>query len=114
MTITPSVITVAANGNAAIKIACPASETTCKGTVRLVTRVLRIGGRNLKLELGSKSFTTQGGKTATLTIRLGLAERALLRLAGRIRATAYVAVEDAAGNDATAQKAVTLKPARKK
>jgi uncharacterized repeat protein (TIGR01451 family) len=112
--ITPGVVTVAPNGNAAIKIACPASETTCKGSVRLVTKVLKIGGRNLRLELGSKTFTAQGGKTATVTIRLGLAERALLKLAGQIRATAYVTVADAAGNGATAQKALTLKPAKKK
>jgi uncharacterized repeat protein (TIGR01451 family) len=114
VTITPNQVTVAQNGNAAIKIACPADETTCKGSVRLVTKVLRIGGRNLKLELGSRNFTAKGGTTVTVTIRLGAAERALLKLAGKIRATAYVTVEDAAGNDATAQKAITLKPARKK
>jgi len=112
--ITPAQVTVAQNGNAALRIACPAGETTCKGSVRLVTKVLRIGGRNLKLELGSKKFTAQGGRTATVVIKLGPAERALLRLAGQIKATAYVTVSDAAGNDATAQKAITLKPAKRK
>jgi uncharacterized repeat protein (TIGR01451 family) len=108
--ISPKAVTIAANGNATFAIACPKDEKTCKGAIRLTSaKALRIGGLKLRLDLGSGRFSVAGGKTAQVTIRIGAAERTLLKALGQIQVKVDVAVSDAAGNDATASRNVVLK-----
>ena len=91
-------------------IACPAGETTCKGSVRLTSaKALKVGGLKLRLDMGSGKFTAAGGKTAQVKIKIGAAERTLLKALGQIQVKVDVAVRDAAGNDATASRNVVLK-----
>ncbi len=103
-------VTIAANGNATFAIGCPKDEKTCKGSVRITSaKALRIGGLKLRLDLGSARFTVAGGKTAQVKVKIGAAERTLLKALGQIQVKVDVAVSDAAGNDATASKNVVLK-----
>ena len=63
----------------------------------------------LRLDMGSAKFTVGGGKTAQVKVKLGAAERTLLKALGQIQVKVDVAVSDAAGNDATASRNVVLK-----
>ena len=59
--------------------------------------------------MGSAKFTAAGGKTAQVKVKIGAAERGLLKALGQITVKVDVAVSDAAGNDATASRNVVLK-----
>jgi uncharacterized repeat protein (TIGR01451 family) len=110
VTISNKAVTIAANGTATFVISCPAGETTCKGSVRLTSaKALKVGGLKLRLDMGSGKFTAAGGKKAQVKIKIGAAERTLLKALGQIQVKVDVAVRDAAGNDATASRNVVLK-----
>ena len=104
-----------AAGRAPLRVTCPATELGgCRGSVRLRTaRAVVLGGVRGVLELGEARYALRPGASATLRVRLA---RGFARLArrNRLAARADIATTDAAGNRASATRAVTLSlPARR-
>jgi hypothetical protein len=91
-------------GIARVRLACPASETTCRMAVTLTGRATPLRGRRL----GAGRLTVSGGSTATVAIPLS--PRALRALAARHRlpVTVTVRATDASGNAARVARAVRL------
>ncbi len=110
VTISNKAVTIAANGNATFVIACPAGRDDLQGQ-----RPPHLGqgpeGRRPQAppRHGLGKFTAAGGKKAQVKIKIGAAERTLLKALGQIQVKVDVAVRDAAGNDATASRNVVLK-----
>ncbi len=69
---------VKAAGNVALKIACPATTTTCAGKMAFK----RANGNHASL--GAKTFTIAGGTTVTVTLKLSKANRRLLKRLHRL------------------------------
>lgn len=92
----------------------PASEDT-SGVVTLKTagKVRTGSGRRRVVALGTKAFQLLDGQTAGVRIRLGRANRALLRRAGRLRVQANVTVRDARGNATVETYVFTLRAPRR-
>lgn len=91
-------------GNVTVKIACPATETTCTG--RLALRSLR-GARSAAL--GGKAFSLAGGQSAKVKIHLSKKNRQAVKRLRRMKAQATARATDAAGNQGTTRKVVTIK-----
>jgi hypothetical protein len=66
-------VRVRAAGNVPLRIACPATTTTCAGKMTL----RRTTGNHARL--GTKAFTIAGGKTLVVTVKLSAANRRLLK-----------------------------------
>lgn len=97
-------------GRLALKLPCPAGETQCAGTVRLQVKEKR-GRRTKTVTIASARFSAAGGQTATARPRLSAKGRKLLARAkrGRLKVTVKVTAADAAGNDATTTRTLTIK-----
>lgn len=109
-TIAPALSLRVAGASSAVvaRIGCPATERSCSGTIALTAKTsVRVGrGRRAKTKtrtvtVGSASFTVDGGKTASVTVKLNGAGRALLRRARSLPVAVVVRATDAAGNGAT-------------
>jgi hypothetical protein len=87
-------------GTVKAKVACPATETTCKITVQLMR------GKSVAAK---KTVNVAGGKTKTVTLQLTKATRKQLASHHSLTITAVVAASDAAGNRKTTKKALTLR-----
>lgn len=89
-----------------VRLLCPKEETRCAGPLRLTTRKPAIR------RLTAKRFAADGGKAAT--VRLRLTRTSLRRLVkAKGLATLRLTVTDAAGNRATAVQDVVVKRKRK-
>jgi uncharacterized delta-60 repeat protein len=65
-----------------VRITCPASERTCTGRLRLLTRreyVLRLPGRARRIAMGRADFRLRGGERRRVRVRIPAAGRRLLR-----------------------------------
>jgi fibro-slime domain-containing protein len=93
------------HGAVTVRLACSPREGgghgQCRGTV-VLRGTVRSGGRRRTIVLGSSSFATTAGRTATPRVRLTRAGRRLLARAGRrgIAVRVLVDAHDLAGNRA--------------
>ncbi len=113
-----SSFTISSAGVLSLKVTCPASESSCIGTVTLQTlTALSAGatGQQLKpgkasvVTLARGSFTVAGGQAKAVTLHLSATARALLARMRVLRVRATIAAHDAAGAAHTAQTTVTLR-----
>jgi PKD repeat protein len=115
-------VSVAPSGTVALKVSCPAGDSSCSGTVTLRTAsavAARAAGHRRKgkhkavLTLASGSFTVAGGQAGTVTLHLSAAGRALLAREHTLRVQATVVAHDPAGASHTAQVMFELRLAAK-
>jgi hypothetical protein len=109
-------LAVAASGSLAVKVSCPAGETSCVGTITLKTINAVSAGHGKKkavLTLASGSFTVAGGSSKAITLHLSAAARKLLASSHVLKARATILAHDATGATHTGVATVTLKPAKK-
>ncbi len=74
-------LVVSGSGAVTLKLACPAGEASCHGTVTLRTLgavKASAHGRKRVLTLAAGSFTVAGGRVEAVTLRLSAEARALL------------------------------------
>ncbi len=100
-------ISVASSGSVALKVSCPAGDSSCSGTVTLRTAGAvaaraashpRKGDKHKSvLTLASGSFTVAGGQAGTVTLHLSAAGRALLARVHTLRVQATVLAHDPSG-----------------
>jgi hypothetical protein len=79
-------------------VGCPATEATCKVTLKL---------KNGAKTVASKTVTVKGGKTKTVTLQLNKATRQQLKHRS-LKLSSVLSASDAAGNKRTTSKKVTL------
>jgi hypothetical protein len=79
-------------------VGCPATEATCKVTLKL---------KNGAKTVASKTVTVKGGKTKTVTLQLNKATRQQLKHRS-LKLSSVLSATDAAGNKKTTSKKVTL------
>ncbi len=89
-------------GKAAVKVSCPAGETSCDGKIRIL--------RNGKV-VGSIATKLVGGQTKTYQVQLNRKTRvALAKAAGKkLAVTLKISATDAAGNTGKVSKQLNLK-----
>jgi PKD repeat protein len=92
------------SGKVKLRVACPKDESTCAGQVTLRAKH---GARTSSV--GSKAFELQGGKSRSLTFRLGRADKKTVKKGGKLRTTALSVATDAAGNVGSSSATVTIK-----
>ena len=102
--ITPSRARVSRTGSATLRVACPASERSCRVDLKVLDGRRSVAPR--------KTLTIAGGKSARVVVRLSRAARRKLAGAGGLRVTAVLAARDQAGNRATTRTAIRLLPFR--
>jgi PKD repeat protein len=109
-------LSVTPAGGFAVKVTCPAGETSCSGTITLRTLSAVSAGKKKKavLTLASGSFTVAGGATKSLTLHLSSAAKKLLARSHVLRAKATIVAHDSTGASRTTAVTVTLKPAKAK
>jgi hypothetical protein len=117
-----STLTASASGALAIKVTCPAGETSCMGTVTLRTLTAvsagsaKAGAAKAKraiLTLASGSFSVAGGGTQTIKLHLSSAARKLLAHSHTLRVRATLVAHDLAGGKHTGVQVLTLRLAKK-
>jgi hypothetical protein len=89
-------------GAVSFTVGCPATEQSCKITVRL---------KNGKKTAASKTVNVKGGKSKTVTLTLDPATRKLLAKRHTLKVSTVVIAVDAAGNKSTTTKQATLRRA---
>jgi hypothetical protein len=89
-------------GAVSFTVGCPATEQSCKITVRL---------KNGKKTAASKTVNVKGGKSKTVTLTLDTATRKLLAKRHTLKVSTVVIAVDAAGNKRTTTKQATLRRA---
>jgi hypothetical protein len=89
-------------GAVSFTVGCPATEQSCKITVRL---------KNGKKTAASKTVNVKGGKSKTVTLTLDPATRKLLAKRHTLKVSTVVIAVDAAGNKRTTTKQATLRRA---
>jgi PKD repeat protein len=105
-------LAVSGSGGVTLKLACPAGEASCSGTVTLRTLgavKASTHGRKHVLTLASGSFTVVGGQVEAVTLHLSAAARTLLVRAHVLRVQATLEAHDPAGVTHTTQTVVTLR-----
>jgi hypothetical protein len=110
-----SSLAATASGAVAMKVACPAGVSTCKGTVTLRTASAvsaRAGKKKSVLTLGVGSFSVGGGQVKALTLHLSAQARSLLAHSHSLRVRVTVVASNAAGEEQTVLSTVTLKLAK--
>ena len=108
-------LAVSGSGGVTLKLACPAGEASCSGTVTLRTLgaiPATAHARKRVLTLAAGSFTVVGGKIAAVTLRLSARARALLARMHVLRVQAVIVAHDPAGATHTTQAIVTLRLGR--
>jgi hypothetical protein len=85
-------------GAVSFTVGCPATEATCKVTLKL---------KNGAKTVASKTVTVKGGKTKTVTLQLNKATRQQLKHRS-LKLSSVLSATDAAGNKKTTSKKVTL------
>ncbi len=81
-------IGVKPNSIASVKITCPLTTVTCSGTV-----VLR-GVTGKRAKLGTKTFKINGGKSATVSVKLSSTNRKLVKRLKTLKVTATLTGKD--------------------
>ncbi len=118
-TLAATALSVSSAGAVALKVSCPAGESSCVGTVTLRTlnAVAAAHGGKRKhraiLMLASGSFAVAGGQVQTVTLHLSAKARALLAKAHTLRVGATLVAHDSSGATHTTQTTVTLRMAVK-
>ena len=110
-------LTVSSGGSLVLKIACPAGQTTCTGTVTLRTLHAVIAAakqRAAVLTLAAGSFTVAGGQSKAVTLHLSAKARALLARSHVLSARATIVAHNPSGATHTGQSNVTLHAAKAK
>jgi hypothetical protein len=116
-------LTASSSGALAIKVTCPAGETSCMGTVTLRTLTAvsassaKAGAAKAKraiLTLASGSFAVAGGATQTIKLHLSSAARKLLAHSHTLRVRATVVAHDGAGGKHTGAQVLTLRLVKKR
>ena len=108
-------LVVGGSGGVRLKLACPAGEASCSGTVTLRTMgavKASTRGRKRVLTLAAGSFTVVGGRVKVVTLHLSAEARALLARAHVLRVRATLQAHDPAGATRTTQTIVTLRLGR--
>lgn len=103
---------LARSGVLNLRVACPATEKTCRGTVSVFSRPAsksKVKALRREVKIGKTNFVIPGGKEARLTLRLSKRVQGLLRRARTMRVTAFVVGRDAAGNIGTTRAPGTLR-----
>ncbi|HXB14567.1 MAG TPA: S53 family peptidase [Solirubrobacteraceae bacterium] len=100
---------VSRSGAVTVRIACPAGERSCEGTVRIRTLSAVIGKNGARvLTLASGRFKVAGGRVVAVTLHLTRAARALLARRGRLRVRVVILARDPAGASHSSQATATL------
>ncbi|HEY2140618.1 MAG TPA: choice-of-anchor D domain-containing protein [Solirubrobacteraceae bacterium] len=114
-------LTASSSGTLTVKVTCPASESSCTGTIMLRTIaavVVSVAGHRSKrpkaaiLTLAVGSFSVAGGRTATLKLHMSAKARALLARSHVLRARATIITRDTNGGTHTVQTIVTIRAAK--
>jgi PKD repeat protein len=119
-TLAATSLSVSPAGAVSLQVSCPASDSSCSGTVTLRTLgavAARVAARHSKgkhkkkvvLTLASGSFTVTGGKMQTVTLQLSAKARTLLASSHTLPAQATIVAHDPAGATHTTQTTVTLR-----
>lgn len=98
----------ARRGAITVTVTCPRGESRCSGTLTLGARDGK-GKRARAVTIARGRFTAAGGKRATVTLKLSSKGRSMLRKSRRLNATVAIRASDAAGNTATANRALTIR-----
>ena len=83
-----------------VTISCPQTAGTCSGRITIFSipnRRSRVRALRKERKLGRVSFSVQGGRAQTLSLKLGRTDAGLLRRTGRMRVRAYALTQDASG-----------------
>jgi PKD repeat protein len=114
--LTGTSLKVSPSGAVTLEISCPATETSCAGTVTLRTlgAVIAAGtGASSKkasiLTLAAGTFTVAGGKVHAVTLHLSSRARSLLKRAHTMRIRVTLLAHDPLGADHTTRAIVTLR-----
>jgi PKD repeat protein len=105
-------LVVGKSGGVTLKLACPAGETRCAGTVTLRTLgAVKASTRGKKhvLILAAGSFAVAGGRLEAVTLHLSAMARALLARMHVLRVQATIEAHDPAGATHTTPAVVTLR-----
>ena len=114
-TLTRTSLVVSGSGGVTLRVACPAGEASCSGTVTLRTLGAIAASAHAKkrvLTLATGSFTVVGGRITAVTLRLSAKARALLARSHLLRARTTLQAHDPAGATHTTQAIVTLRFAK--
>jgi|HubBroStandDraft_2_1064218.scaffolds.fasta_scaffold04867_2 hypothetical protein len=115
-------VTVSSSGALAIKVTCPAGETSCIGsvTLRTLTAVSASSGmagaaksKRAILTLANGSFSVAGGASQTLKLHLSSTARKLLAHSHTLRVRATLVAHDPAGAQHTGVQTLTLRLAKR-
>ena len=114
-------LTASASGRIAVKVSCPAGQSSCAGTIvlrKLVAARAAKGARRettkyTSLIIAEGSFTVAGGQVSTIRLRLSRKVRALLARTHVLRAQATIASHDPAGATYTEHTKITIRAPRK-
>jgi hypothetical protein len=101
----------ARGGFVTVKVACPAGETVCEGTVSVKTLGAVIAGPGARasvLLLASGRFRVAGGHVVSVRLRLSRRAAALLARKGKLRVRVLIVAHDPAGAAHSSHAAVTL------
>ena len=99
VTLVAKSLKVSKKGAVSFTVGCPATEATCKVTLKL---------KNGATTVASKTVTVKGGKTKTVTLQLNKATRQQLKHRS-LKLSSVLSATDAAGNKKTTSKKVTLR-----
>ena len=104
------------SGTVAIKVDCPATVSSCEGTVTVRTLSALLSSvagvaktRASVLTLASGSFDVPGGGVKTVTMRLSAKARALLARAHTLRVRVTVTAHSPTGGAHSGQTVLTLR-----
>jgi len=115
----PPVAAIASNrlrmsrrGYVRVRIDCSDSPKDCLGVVRLRLRFPADAATAALRTVGRASFEIAAGDSKRVKLRLTRRARRLVRRQGRVRVRVVAVVHDAAGNERTLRKKLTLRAAR--
>ncbi len=98
MTLVAKSLKASKKGAVSFTVGCPATESTCKITLKL---------KNGAKTVASKTVTVKGGKSKTVTLQLNKATRQQLKHRS-LKLSSVLTATDAAGNKKVTSKKVTL------
>ncbi len=106
------------SGEVRVKLACPAGETRCEGTLTLksagATASRARAAALAASTLGAAAFNVAGGTSATVVLHLSARARGLIRAKGLLRARLSIVAHDLAGTTHSASVFVTIHRSRAK
>ncbi len=102
MTLVAKSLKASKKGTVSFTVGCPATEQSCKVTLKL---------KNANKTVASQTVNLKGGKTKTVTLTLNKATKSLLKKRSSLKVSAVTTATDAAGNTRTTTKAMTLRRA---